>query len=194
MSSESDEGTANKPGYGKPPKDTQFRKGKSGNPRGRPKGISNFTSDLRDELLERIDVREGQSKKRITKQRAMIKSQVNKSIQGDTRAAQLMFGLSEKHLDVSPDSNEPLNPEERAVFDASEKRHLRRQQMQSASQPDPSAQEISSEGSPIANDSQGDAPGVPIVLRLDHRSDGANAAANSPEASEGNQQIDESKP
>src|SRR5690349_2774806 len=132
MPTETDDDPADKPGYGKPPKDTQFRKGTSGNPKGRPKGVLSFKSDLGNELAERIAVREGSSRKRISKQRAIIKSQVNKGIQGDTRAAQLIFGLSEKHLNAPSDSNEPLTPDERAVFDASEKRRLRRQQIQSA--------------------------------------------------------------
>ena len=32
-------------GYGKPPKDKQFKKGQSGNPKGRTKGTKNFISD-----------------------------------------------------------------------------------------------------------------------------------------------------
>jgi hypothetical protein len=33
-------------GYGKPPKHTQFKPGKSGNPQGRPKGTKNLKTDL----------------------------------------------------------------------------------------------------------------------------------------------------
>ena len=44
-------------GYGKPPKKHQFKKGVSGNPRGRPKGKSSLLSDLNKIVNQKISVK-----------------------------------------------------------------------------------------------------------------------------------------
>ena len=41
-----------KVGYKQPPKTAQFQKGKSGNPRGRPKNARNLKTDLAEELAK----------------------------------------------------------------------------------------------------------------------------------------------
>src|SRR4051812_4337181 len=46
-------------GYGRPPKATRFRKGQSGNPRGRPKGAQGLRSLLEAALAQQITVSEG---------------------------------------------------------------------------------------------------------------------------------------
>jgi hypothetical protein len=108
-----------KPGYKRPPRATQFKPGKSGNPKGRPKGARNFKSDLKDELCEVIRIKEQGHSKTITKQRALIKSLTAKAVQGDTRAANtlinVMFRLRPPELiDEMPTE---LSEEDQAILD-----------------------------------------------------------------------------
>jgi Family of unknown function (DUF5681) len=78
-------------GFGKPPKERQFRKGQSGNPKGRPRGSRN-ASTLLDELLkERVVVSENGRRREMTKLEAILKQLVNRAAQGDHRATQLLL-------------------------------------------------------------------------------------------------------
>jgi hypothetical protein len=80
-------------GYRKPPKTTRFKTGQSGNPKGRPKGSTNLATDLAAELSEQITVREGGQARRVTKQRALIKSLTAQALQGDVRATTALLAL-----------------------------------------------------------------------------------------------------
>lgn len=74
-------------GFGRPPRRTQFKKGKSGNGRGRPRGARNTAALLADELKKTVCVTEGGRTRTISKRSAFVKSLVARAIKGDARAA-----------------------------------------------------------------------------------------------------------
>lgn len=82
-------------GYGKPPKQHRFTKGRSGNPGGRPKKKS--TQDLPGLLKKALDetvvLNENGRRKSATKREAFTKQLVNKAVSGDHRAMKLVIEL-----------------------------------------------------------------------------------------------------
>jgi hypothetical protein len=106
-----------KVGYGKPPKARQFKRGKSGNPKGRPKGSLNLATDLTAELGEQITVREDGRQRKVSKQRALIKSLMAKALQGDVRATAALLALYARVItEVPEDQNEPIHTEELQIL------------------------------------------------------------------------------
>ena len=73
-------------GYGKPPRHGGFQKGRSGNPKGRPKGSKNFATLLTEALDEKVQVTEDGKRRRVTKRGLVVKQLVNKSAAADLRA------------------------------------------------------------------------------------------------------------
>ena len=80
-------------GYKKPPKHTQFKPDQSGNPKGRPHGAKNLSTELLEELQEWVKVTESGKQKTISKQRAMLKALMAKAVQGDSRAANTLLNM-----------------------------------------------------------------------------------------------------
>ena len=83
-------------GYRHPPKETRFRQGKSGNPRGRPKRA--FTSDailVREVLQEPVIVIEGKKKIAIPLRSQIERALVDASLRGDAKAGRML----EKYLE-----------------------------------------------------------------------------------------------
>ena len=107
-------------GYKSPPEHTRFKKGQSGNPRGRAKGQCNLKTDLDAELREVIQVNEGGATRRITKQRALIKTTIARAIGGNDRAATLLFNLMLRVPDPQVDApiETPLDAEDEALLAA----------------------------------------------------------------------------
>ena len=80
-------------GYKKPPKHSQFRKGQSGNPRGRPLGSKDVATLIDEALDEKVTVTENGQRRRIRKSKAIATQLVNRAVQGDPRVSQLVLRL-----------------------------------------------------------------------------------------------------
>ncbi len=59
-------------GYGRPPKSTQWRKGHSGNPAGRPKGALGMRTVMQDWAKGRMTVRRDGKRRRISNLQALV--------------------------------------------------------------------------------------------------------------------------
>ena len=119
--SEQPSSTSYEVGYKKPPKHTRFQPGQSGNSRGRPKGTKNLKTDLIEELGEKIVVREGKRPHKVSKQRALLKSVVNRAIQGDARATAIALSTMMRLLDTgegAPDVEDGFSDDELAILQA----------------------------------------------------------------------------
>jgi hypothetical protein len=79
---------------GNPPESTRFKKGQSGNPKGRRKGSHNVATVLALTLREKVVVNENGARKTVTKLEAAIKQLVNKAASGDLRALQQFIALA----------------------------------------------------------------------------------------------------
>jgi hypothetical protein len=80
-------------GYRKPPRQTRFTKGQSGNPRGRSPGAKNLKTLLSDALNEFVIVSENGGRRKITKREAIITQLVNRSASADFRAIKILLDM-----------------------------------------------------------------------------------------------------
>src|SRR5262249_35755078 len=111
-------------GYGKPPEHAQFKKGQSGNPRGRRKGSKNLLTLIREELDRPIAVREDGRSRKVRACDALAKRLVHKGLSGHDRSIELLFKLLGIHADSGAAASveavdggaEPLTAGERSIL------------------------------------------------------------------------------
>jgi hypothetical protein len=119
-------GTTQNVGRGHPPKHTQFRKGTSGNPTGRPKGSKNMSTLLMEAAHDQVSVTIGGKTRSISKLQATAMQLATKAASGDqaainkfldwmdeieTRAAAARpshFPLSEADMEVIRETHERM--------------------------------------------------------------------------------------
>lgn len=130
-------------GYGRPPKASQFQKGQSGNPKGRPKGSLNVATALERELNQRVTIKENGVTRSITKFEAAIKQMVNKAATGDAKAIQFLVSVLNVSNGGPPDAPQSVPLEADLAVMASMVRRFQAH----PTQPTPSNQPIPEEQS-----------------------------------------------
>ena len=73
-----------------------FKKGQSGNPKGRPKGSRNFAKDLDVVLNTKVTVQENGQPRKMTTQQAALLRLVEKALKGDVRALDRLLTLADQ--------------------------------------------------------------------------------------------------
>ena len=107
-----------KVGYKRPPVENRFRKGQSGNPKGRPKGARGFATELQQELDEIVSVREGGHERRLSKRRVIIKRMVEAALKGEPKAIQAIARAEPKPEDQASDQAlEEMNRGDRQILE-----------------------------------------------------------------------------
>ena len=103
-------------GYGKPPVHSRFRKGRSGNPGGRPRGKSLATL-LHAALAETAIIEVKGRRRRVSKGQAMVALLIDRAAEDDPRWMKLLLDLLQK-LDIGGDArdDEEVDAEEAREF------------------------------------------------------------------------------
>ena len=103
-------------GYCKPPKHSQFQAGRSGNPKGRPKGSKNLATQLSDALSEKVVITKDGRRLKVSKFEVILTQVVNKSAGGDLNAARLVISLLQgMEVQAAQELAQKPNAEERSL-------------------------------------------------------------------------------
>jgi Family of unknown function (DUF5681) len=81
-------------GYKKPPRYSQFQPGRSGNPRGKQKGVRNLGSDVKRTLEVPVRLNEQGRARRVSTQEAALLRLREKALKGDARSLDQLLELA----------------------------------------------------------------------------------------------------
>ncbi|WP_018409329.1 DUF5681 domain-containing protein [Methylocystis rosea] len=94
-------------GYGRPPQQTRFQPGRSGNPKGRPKGSRSVGAILQHIIRQKIAVTENGKTRWMSTLEVMFRRLVRDALRSDARAMKLLLSLVDRYCN-SPESALPL--------------------------------------------------------------------------------------
>lgn len=94
-------------GHKRPPQSTRFTPGRSGNPKGRPKGARSLKTDLTKLMEKRVRIREDGEQRFVSGQELMLLKLFEKAAKGDIKATTQIFGMLMKFDAHDPPPTEP---------------------------------------------------------------------------------------
>jgi hypothetical protein len=90
--------------YKNPPKNSQFKKGMSGNPKGRPKRKPPAVSEIIDNVLNATAEYRERGQTKVAKRRELsIRTYINRALKGDVKSAETLLKMrahAQKHGDA----------------------------------------------------------------------------------------------
>jgi hypothetical protein len=100
-------------GYRKPPKHSRFKKGQSGNPRGKPRGTKNSATLLKQALLASVLVKQNGHETKTTKLRFIVTRLIRQAMQGDYPSIRLLLRYAglDRRLNEQKHESRGLSPE-----------------------------------------------------------------------------------
>ena len=115
-------------GYKKPPTKNRFQKGKSGNPKGRPKGRRDYRIDLERIVASRRKVKRGDKVVALSNQEILLQNLIGKAAGGDVRAAGMVLREIGKYLvdEVGVQDNSELDLDEAKILNIALERFVQR--------------------------------------------------------------------
>jgi hypothetical protein len=90
---------ADQVGYGRAPREHQFKPGHSGNPTGRPKGSRPAGALLQDILQQKVAVTESGKTRRIPVLEVIFRRLANDAMRSDPRAIKLLLSLVDRYAE-----------------------------------------------------------------------------------------------
>ena len=97
-------------GYKRPPKEHRFPPGRSGNPKGRPRGAKGLRQILQGEFSQRMQIMEGNKPLKVSKLQLIVKRELEKAMAGNQRAIEHVISLNIQMFGLGAD--EPKEDEE----------------------------------------------------------------------------------
>ncbi len=128
-------------GYGRPPAEHRFRPGRSGNPKGRPRGDTSFRRLLERELAEPVPVKEGGRRRTLSRRSVIVKRLVSEAMAGNPKHLAIVLAQDPASVDVLDEVAAALS---RPADDLVKQGLIRR--LREAAEPDASPDPVAADG------------------------------------------------